>query len=135
MLYYCIQSVQFLSYTDLTAGGCVREVAQWQIDDNTIIARLDNEWQSLRNPTNADIHNFKVFTMFLQSHDGNVATAFKWFLEAIKRLHKDLSMFADTKNQHWRYCHSPQFYPMANRYYYCVPFYPLICIQYGPVIF
>ena len=35
--------------------ACVREVAQWQIDDNIIIARLDNEWQSLRNPSNYSI--------------------------------------------------------------------------------
>ena len=121
MFYYCyvyIQSVQFLSYTDLTAGGCISEVARWQIDDNIIIARLDKEWQSFGNQTNAEIHNFKDFTMFLQNHDGNVLTAFKWFLDTIKMLHKHLHKFGHVEGQDGSYYHSftNQRYLTANRY-------------------
>ena len=117
------------THADITAGGCVNEVALWQIDDNIVISKLGKEYQSLDNASNTDIHNFKDFTTFLHNHDENVATAFKWCLEAIKMLHKHLSMICHKEDQHGSYSHSHtyQLYPTKNRYYFChsVHFYPL----------
>ena len=78
-----------MSHTDLTAGGCATEFPQWQIDENVVISSLSKDFRTLDNQTNAGIHNFKDFTTFLQNHDENVVTAFKWFLETIKRFHEN----------------------------------------------
>ena len=111
----------FLSYTDPTAGGCTGEVPRWQIDEEVVIGHLDEGLQSLNLSKDeiTGVHNFKKFAAFLQDHDENVVTAFKWFLETIHGYHKDRELESSSyrEDQYGDYYYRSKRHPLQQRYY------------------
>ena len=108
----------FLFYTDLTAGGCTSEVPRWQIDEEVVISQLDRGLQYLTKHFSNDritgIQDLKDFAAFLQNHDENITTAFKWCLETVDRFHNNRKL----ENRYGDCYYSSEGHPLKRRYNY-----------------
>ena len=112
-----------MSSTDPTAGGCTSEVPRWQIDEQVVISHLHKGLQNLNFSTDmiTGIQDFKDFAAFLQNHDENITTAFKWCLETIDRIHNNRELESSPKAyrqyRYGDYHYSREGHPLKRRYY------------------
>ena len=108
--------------TDPTAGGCTSEAPRWQIDEQVVISLLQKGLQNLNFSKDriTGIQDFKDFAAFLQNHDENITTAFKWCLETIDRFHnnRELESSCYGEDRYGDYYYSREGHPLKRRYYH-----------------
>ena len=101
------------SDVDLTAGGNIGENARWQVDETVVDSQMKRSLNGLKNSVKAtSLADFEFFSTFLQIHDENVVSVFKWILKQIKK--KSSKSRADSESDFDHFDHSIYYYGASS---------------------